>query len=346
MGIRKAPFHPVSIEIRIQTLLLKCPTESSFILVLIAMAYYRSLKLATAVFLICITALIWFSHNLVERSGIPIEVGNCSFSEQNQSNVHSWGIYITVANTPLCVLASTTTNTSVFATNGICSENDLDGLTLAQCMSRRGGSIHLSSSLPVTTQRLMKSSPPWTSQSAGNATLRLGRNANISFLHGFVTQGLNSGLGHFSLAYGSSLLRELKDAGFIRSYSWGLDAGSQSRLAPRIGSLVLGGYDDARIYPPIYPFTVNNPASPGQNRDCPLQVDISNVTLRVGGNVTKVTLGSLPSCIEMLVEAWADVGRGFHMKRNMNLILTTRFLLATITYSDSPDQFTSASYIK
>jgi hypothetical protein len=119
-------------------------------------------------------------------------------------------------------------------------------------------------------------------QYAVAAPLRL-LDHEITLTQGLISEGLLGTNSHLGLAEDSTLLHALKEANLIRTRSWSLDAGSQSYLQPRNGSLVLGGYDAANIDGDFH-FTHNIIAGGMvDNRACPLQITLADLTLTVEG---------------------------------------------------------------
>jgi hypothetical protein len=138
-----------------------------------------------------------------------------------------------------------------------------------------------------------------TWQYAVQAAVHL-RDQAVTMIEGLITQGQESTTSHLGLAESSPLLQSLKDAGLIGARSWGLNAGSQSFSAPRVGSLVLGGYDEESIQGDFYSFDIPVPNPPLNGRPCPLKVTITNLTLTVR-NVSTGIVGlanKLMACIE------------------------------------------------
>jgi hypothetical protein len=123
-------------------------------------------------------------------------------------------------------------------------------------------------------------------QYAAQASVQM-RDEAVTMVEGLITQGQQHTASHAGLAEQSPLLQALKDAGLIGARSWGMNAGSQSYLFPRSGSLVLGGYDYNSIEGPMFNYSIANP-NVLNDRPCPLQITLTEMSLTVAnGNNTQ-----------------------------------------------------------
>jgi len=120
---------------------------------------------------------------------------------------------------------------------------------------------------------------------------------------GIITSGDQQNVGHLGLPTDSQFLHYAVDDGLIAQKGFGLNAGSQSVVNPRAGSLILGGYDQASIDGVVSHFPIGDVSS--SERECPLQVTINQLALRIpsaAGTFTDINLTSpgifVPACIE------------------------------------------------
>jgi hypothetical protein len=250
---------------------------------------------------------------------IQLGLRNCTFSAANETDVHSWGILLGVGgSTELCVVPSTTVNGTLLQSSEVCSDDWLSvgNITMspAQCRSRRGGYV-IRQDLPAASiDGLDVLNPGWVNltavdtptpfQFAAQATLQM-RDESVTMIEGLITQGEQHTTSHLGLGEESTLLQSLKDAGLIGAKSWGLNAGSQSYLDPRDGSLVIGGYDESSVDGPFFDYPIAKP-NLLKHRPCPLQIHITDMTFTVSNEnrsavVTKGFLSAandLPVCVE------------------------------------------------
>jgi hypothetical protein len=206
----------------------------------------------------------------------------------NRSDVYSWGIRFDVDGAEdICVVPSTVLSHSFIMREDVCNPDHLvdvqnQKMTDEQCRSRRGGFISQSQSLPdVTTDGLKEANPNWNAlgneiNAAALATFKLFDEA-VTMVVGLITGGQQSTASHLGLASGSVFLQALKDNGLITALSFGLDVGSQSTKFPRRGSLVLGGYDQARFTGSSYEYNVT--ADIRNRRYCPVQVPVTKIDM-------------------------------------------------------------------
>ncbi|KAK3352748.1 hypothetical protein B0T25DRAFT_580621 [Lasiosphaeria hispida] len=245
---------------------------------------------------------------------IQLSLGSCIILS-NLSDVHSWGVRLGVDNSnEICAVPSTVVNSTFLTSSEICDDSELDmagegRMTKEQCRSRRGGYVFQDKLVGVSTAGLAQLNQGWGALSnpitlAAQATLHLGRRSIASIVVLF-NKGYMSTSSHIGLAAGSTLLQDLKSAGFVGSRSWGLNSGSQSVEFPRDGSLVLGGYDEASLGGSFFDFDVKVPDRL-ENRNCPLQVLVTGLAISVkNGNMTQPTsrvlvsnANKMPACIE------------------------------------------------
>src|SRR6266536_1053870 len=102
---------------------------------------------------------------------IQLPLQNCTISEPNQPDVVSWGARIGVSNSSeVCIVPSTVINSTFLQSSEICNNDQLDGMTYAQCRSRRGGSVTRSSLPSAPTEGLGDINPGWVSLMQSNGT--------------------------------------------------------------------------------------------------------------------------------------------------------------------------------
>lgn len=219
---------------------------------------------------------------------MQLPLGACNILIPGQSDVHSWGAPIGIEGaSDLCLVPSTVLAHTFLTTESVCGDgNKVDvnnvEMTDAQCRSRRGGYILSSENLPsASTDGLAAANPAWLDlknsiDSASQGTLEI-QDQEVTMTVGRIEKGQQSTASHLGLALDSVLLKTLKDKGLIGAQSFGLNAGSQSILAPRRGSLVLGGYDPASIGSHFWEFPIKNTKL--QDRHCPLQVKVNTISL-------------------------------------------------------------------
>jgi hypothetical protein len=273
-----------------------------------------------------VLTLVWLhvDASITETCSPPtIQFGlrNCTFSAGNQT-VQSWGVLLGVGGSmELCAVPGTVVNSTLLQSSEICSNDWLTvgniTMTAAQCRSRRGGFITKEDLPPASTDGLDVLNPGWVSlmkvdapipfQFAAEAALQI-RDESVTMIEGLITQGQQHTTSHIGLGEQSTLLQSLKDVGLIGAKSWGLNAGSQSYLFPRDGSLVLGGYDESSVDGPFFNYSIAKP-NMLNNRPCPLQISITVMTLKVSngnGSATRTkdffsVANKLPVCIEPYV---------------------------------------------
>ncbi|KAK5651841.1 hypothetical protein OQA88_11610 [Cercophora sp. LCS_1] len=236
-------------------------------------------------------------------TGLPIRlvIGNCSIP-----GISAYGIQLGIGETvqaEVCGAVSTVSNSTLFMSRELCEDDGLKNprISQRQCSSRRGGLIDWNdfSAFNADGQisELMTLNPSWVTlmrlegldpfKHALKAPLNLG-GRTITTLEGVVTQGTNHSLHHIGLGGESSLLTELVDKDVITGRSWSVNVGSTSYLFPREGSLVLGGKDDNSYEGNLIYFPFNRGERPVKQRQCPLQVSTTDLTIRMTVNGTEV----------------------------------------------------------
>jgi hypothetical protein len=243
---------------------------------------------------------------------IELSLGNCTFI-YNDTEIDSYGILVSVGNPSnpqnICVMPSTVVNSTMLQSSEICDSDQLDNMTQPQCLSRRGGVVMRDVLPPALTDSLPGLNPGWVSlvsvdttvpwQYAVQAAVQL-RDQVITMTEGLITQGQQHTTSHLGLAESSPLLQSLNDAGLIGARSWGLNAGSQSYSSPRVGSLVLGGYDEESIQGNFFSYDIPVPNPPLNDRPCPLKVKITELSMTVRNTSTSMVglANSLLACVE------------------------------------------------
>lgn len=244
---------------------------------------------------------------------VALNLGPCRVLAVNESDVSSFGITIGIQGTEICVAPSTTVNTTFLTEASICADGQLGmddepsqrgvRMTSKQCRSRRGGFINKNTLATTDVQPLKDLNPGWSIfgnklTAAATTTLQLLEDKIIDTV-GLITEGQKSTQSHLALSSGSTFLARLKDNGLIGALSWGLNSGSQSLLFPRVGSLVLGGFDKGSLAGPFYDYPIN--PAPLETRYCPLQVLVTGLTVwSRNGTESKIIdkANKLSACIE------------------------------------------------
>jgi hypothetical protein len=182
----------------------------------------------------------------------------------------------------------------------ICNDDAArQGITFEQCQSRRGGVFNITA---AQTQNLYSSASddglkpdrnweninPKSNQiygKPGRTVLDFPFGPSLSqVLLSIITENQNTNLGHLGVQLANaSFLEALSKAGYP-SDGWGLNAGSTSDANWRPGNIVLGGYDRASVRGAFTTFQINNNPDLENERYCPLQVEITNMEIRVPGN--------------------------------------------------------------
>lgn len=234
---------------------------------------------------------------------IKLDILNCTVTPPGDSplsKVFNWGIGLWVSDGPakqkLCVTPSTVVNSTLLMACEVCGADNLNGTTVPQCRSRRGGCIDHSAFAAASMDRLPKD-PGWPTlqlegqpgvrSSVGSAIeepLLLRADDEVEVVEGLITTGQEHAASHFGLGDASSVLHTLVAAGRIAGRLWSINAGSQSQLNPRAGSLILGGWDDSSIRGPWSEFKMDYPKKVGLGeRICPVQVTIKEWVVRIPG---------------------------------------------------------------
>ncbi|KAK0649778.1 hypothetical protein B0T16DRAFT_324696 [Cercophora newfieldiana] len=244
---------------------------------------------------------------------VALNLGPCRVLAVDKSDVSSFGIIVGVEGTEICVSPSTTVNSTFLTEISVCADNQLDmssepsqknvTMTAQQCRSRRGGFVDKSALATADVQTVKDLNPGWgifgnKLTAAASATLQL-LDERITVVVGLITEGQKSTQSHLALSSGSTLLRGLKESGLIGALSWGLNSGSQSVLFPRVGSLVLGGFDKGSLAGPFFDYPVSR--LPLEGRYCPLQVVITGLSVRTRNSSETEIVGKankLLACVE------------------------------------------------
>ncbi|KAE9381151.1 hypothetical protein N431DRAFT_476046 [Stipitochalara longipes BDJ] len=226
-----------------------------------------------------------------------------------------YGLELTLSNSSqyVCVVPSTVVNSTLLIGSDYC-QHYANGTT-AQCESLSGNTFNILAAgrfyNASTPSAVLGSNPVWSeinSQAldAGTTSLYLPPNHTVpNYPIGIITGGNNQNAGHLGLAPESQFLQAANESGLISQRGFGLDAGSQSIAHPRPGLLVLGGYDQASISVTVPPSVYQIGSPSNSERECPLQVTITQLTLRFplpGGNNTDFDLTEagidVPACVE------------------------------------------------
>ncbi|KAK4031426.1 hypothetical protein C8A01DRAFT_21342 [Parachaetomium inaequale] len=277
--------------------------------------------------LVLLPVLGWASPTCYPSPVVQLSLGNCTIPGSDGPTVNSWGIRMGIVNTDdLCVVPSTVVTNTFLTTEDVCAGNgrvDSQGLTLTdpQCRSRRGGFIFRNQSLQgAPTDGLDAANPNWKAfntniTAAATASLRVFDQV-VPMVVGLISSGQQSTASHLGLASGSILLEALKDKQLITARSFGLDVGSRSILAPRRGTLTIGGYDQASLASPWHQYNVV--LDKLQERFCPLQVSVTDVTLHgtffdpktnTTGQVPEKTIVSRESGTKFCIEPYDNLFR-------------------------------------
>jgi hypothetical protein len=205
----------------------------------------------------------------------------------------------------LCLVPSTVVNNTLIIGTDDCPDSNS---TLEQCSVRYGGLFNVSeagSSFTKVPLSILAPDPDWVNFAsplpgftlAGNTTMQLSYEMPVSnFPVAVITEGTTHNVGQLGLSVDSVFLDLLNSTGSVHGF--GLNAGSQSVLNPRSGSLVIGGYDQASINGIFTNYSVTYHSI---GRVCPFQVNIEKLVLRRPG-VKDIELSSegseIPACIE------------------------------------------------
>jgi hypothetical protein len=245
---------------------------------------------------------------------ISLKYGNCSFTDPNQNQISSWGVFAIVGNASAsqktCLMPSTASNTTLLTTTALCGESFLkeQNLTLPMCLNRRMGPVNLSL-LPTTSpDGLDQLNPGWVVimngtkafPSAANPPMQLG-STTVVMTSAPIVGGNNHAGSHLGLADRSVILDTLVSMGRIASRVWGFNAGQPRASPPREGSLVLGGWDKAAVQSPFTTYDMADYEHHLNRRVCPLQVAVEWMYWKQDGqaNINLVTpTAGQRACIE------------------------------------------------
>ncbi|KAK4160844.1 hypothetical protein QBC43DRAFT_218865 [Cladorrhinum sp. PSN259] len=226
------------------------------------------------------------------RSGATINfsLGDCAIRSPSMPDIHSWGFNLKFQDAgEVCMVPSTVTNATFVTADGICSSQEqlqANGVPMSEaaCNARRGGKISTQKLKTGNLERLGRN-PGW--KMLGNAidkavevSVKLFQQT-ITTTVGVIDKGQQSTASHFGLASDSTILRDSKKSGLIGAISFGLNVGSQSFWFPRLGSLVLGGYDSNSVDSSSF---IEFPIKKDDrlyDRRCPLQVQITDLTFKI-----------------------------------------------------------------
>ncbi|KAK4447975.1 hypothetical protein QBC34DRAFT_302262 [Podospora aff. communis PSN243] len=227
---------------------------------------------------------------------VVLAAGECNFG-----NVFSFGVRIQHANngSQFCASPSTLTSVALLTSGNLCTGDSLGNISEAQCRSRRGGFLsvdersHHSTNLNANDEGRL----PFFTRDGLILDWQLMRQLDSAFIN--PPDASNHTNSHLGLGQGSTLLRYLKDSGYIRSRSWALDTVSSQLKAPRKGALILGGYSEWDFaYPWWHHYTINSPDSVQPGRHCPLAVVVSEISVTINGTTRLVLQEPAKACIE------------------------------------------------
>lgn len=274
--------------------------------------------MAKVLLLLGLVALPYGEHALAAPAGcglptvtLPLKSYNLTLSDQP---VFSWGVLVGVNGTQLCASPSTVVSSCLWEHENVCSAENLDisGMTARQCRSRRGNFLTTTGIVVASTadtDSLAAQNPNWVSLMNGlrpfnmatTSPLQIQADVEVPMLSGIIDRGFNHTNSHFALDDNSVVLRGFKDGGYTHALSFAIDSGSTSYLAPRSGSVTLGGYIPGKFDgPPVeYSMAAHNKKLLG--RRCPLQASIVELVINAG-NKSKTLVARddqpLTSCIE------------------------------------------------
>ncbi|KAK1753202.1 hypothetical protein QBC47DRAFT_53940 [Echria macrotheca] len=253
------------------------------------------------------------AHTAVAQScqtppSLALNLGPCRLLSPDKSDVNSWGITVEVQGTELCVMPSTTVNSTFLTENSICNDDQLDmssvgniNMTTKQCRSRRGGFVDRTTVASANVDDVKAANPGWSAfnnlTAAATVTLQF-LDDKVTDVIGWITEGQKSTTSHLGLASQSTFLSRLKAAGLITTLSWGLNSGSQSFQFPRPGSLVIGAYDKGSLAGPFFDYSVAS--KPLEGRFCPLQVVVTGLVITSRNNTKELVnkANKWDACIE------------------------------------------------
>jgi hypothetical protein len=254
------------------------------------------------------------------RKPFAIPLVNCT---PPGTNVDSWGISsIEISGTNVCLTPSMFVDNVLLMDKILCQDGNRNERedTVAQCESRRGGPVSVSalSSFANGTDSDLAPDRNWINLMArtnitkdvygtiGRVDLGLPNDVRLSqFAVGVVNQGQNHNAAHLGLGLNSTFLNALGASGMGPALGFGLDVGSQSVAAPRFGNLVVDGYDSSSIGGAWHNYTINSNTPNSDDRICPLQVQVKEMTVKFANGTHSDTLlgsgldrGNYVACIE------------------------------------------------
>jgi hypothetical protein len=113
------------------------------------------------------------------------------------------------------------------------------------------------------------------------------------------SDGISHSTSHLGLAENSTLLRYLKDNGYIDSLSWALDTGFSNSKSSRRGALVLGGYDSREDFKhPWHQYAINASRPQFSGRKCSLSVVVGEFSVTINGRSRMLLQEPVEACIE------------------------------------------------
>ncbi|KAL8378056.1 hypothetical protein RB595_008649 [Gaeumannomyces hyphopodioides] len=246
------------------------------------------------------------------RQTVTLPLRGCNITLTDQT-VFSWGISVSVNGTPLCASPSTVVSNCLWEHEDVCSTDQRaqTGMTVRQCRSRRGNFLTTADILAASAAdriSLADKNPNWVSLMykdtpfgmATKSPLQLQGDIEIPMLSGIIDRGLNHTNSHFALDDNSAVLRGLKGSGHTHALSFAIDSGSTSYLAPRTGSVTLGGYIPTRFAGRPVQYNMSSYDKMLLGRRCPIKTNIVEMVVTAGNqSISLVSRGDpLASCIE------------------------------------------------
>ncbi|KAK3380908.1 hypothetical protein B0H63DRAFT_560722 [Podospora didyma] len=237
---------------------------------------------------------------------ISVSLGPCNISIDGQQTAYSWGALLVVNRAEICAAPSSFVASPLIEHQDVCSEQQRDGMTAEQCRSRRGNYVTSqdinSTASPPDLLALNPNLKFLRPDRVTNDPIQFQIGTSVSTLSGLITSGDQHTNSHLPLNNASTVLENLKSKGQIGARSFALDVGSQQYLSPRKGRLTLGSYQPAMVKGSFWEYKIDNNRSALNDRLCPFQVQIQEISLRIANLATPVVLVSTDSnswaCIE------------------------------------------------
>jgi len=258
--------------------------------------------LTTILVFTLVTSLAIGQQTCGQDSTLRLIMSNCT-------GIAAYGVQFEIGDSvkaTICGAISTVTNSTLLMTKELCEGDGLKSpiqLTKAQCYARRGDPIdrnsfnNFNAASNEDIAELVSLNPGWVTlmklegfQEPFEYGLKAPLNFNghtITMLNGLVTRGQNHSLPQIGMGNESVLLTKMVEKGMIAGKAWALNAGSGSYLSPREGSLVLGGKDDNSYDGNLIEFPLSSGDRPVKQRQCPLQVAVTDLTIRMTVNGTE-----------------------------------------------------------